>query len=139
MSASIDAEKFAANLRAEMGRQGVSRVRLFSILNESSAPGFGPGTLGYLAQIVDGHTTPTPDEIEAIASALGCSVERLTVSREELEAESARLRAGLDAILDHVGRTPPRGGGADVLTTERLGWQREIRGLAKKALKDAAQ
>lgn len=42
----------------------------------------------YLAcEMLDECRPPTPAEITAIAAALGCPVERLTVSREELERQ----------------------------------------------------
>lgn len=49
----------------------------------------------------DGPTSlPTPEELTALATALGCPVERLTVSREELEAELERLRAWRSSMID---------------------------------------
>lgn len=48
-----------------------------------------------MSALYHGKRPPTPEEIAAIATALGCPVERLTVSREELEEERDSLWAHL--------------------------------------------
>jgi hypothetical protein len=50
-------------------------------------------------------------------------------------AKALRLQKGLEAILDHVGRTAPRGGGASCDTSQALATEATVRRLAKKALK----
>lgn len=65
-------ETFAANLRAEMGRQN-----------------FHPEWLVERGAV---NREPTPDEIDAIVLCLGVPESRLLVGREELEKEVADLK-----------------------------------------------
>lgn len=52
-------------------------------------------------------------------------------------ATALRLRRGLEAILDAVGRAAPRGGGASCDSTQAMTIESKVRGLAKRALKEA--
>jgi hypothetical protein len=87
---------FAENLRAEMGRQNLEFYDLCrkvsaSILRSAAILTKVDKALldeegGRLVRLVTGGISPPlPAEITALATALGCPVERLTVSREELE------------------------------------------------------
>lgn len=81
-----DAKAFGENLRAEAGRLRFSFEKVAELLSY-------PHDM-FIARIWGGYQLPEPDQVAAIASALGCSVERLTVSRDLLEAQ-LRLAAGL--------------------------------------------
>jgi hypothetical protein len=90
----MTAETFAANLRAEMGRQRRDVGLFLQLLGEV----YGwPHPWVPLA----GNYLPTPAEINALATALGCPVERLTVSREELEV---KLESAFLEIAERRGR-----------------------------------
>lgn len=71
---------FAANLRAEMGRRGLA---------------WDDWQAGEECQLLwrwsrtEPKSPPTPSEVAALATALGCPVERLTISREDLEEQVA--------------------------------------------------
>lgn len=106
--AAMTAADFAANLRAEMGRQGIEFSGLMLRL-DAAFRGEEPVPIGFnrafdlvycgveywATPIQSRHASPTTAEISAIATALGCPVERLTVSREELEAVVNALELNL--------------------------------------------
>lgn len=86
---------FSANLRAEMARQGLAQYE--NVLTDvlSSRLHLDPERLWDIFCATSEDPIPTPDEITAIANALGVPESRLTVSREDLEAEVERLRASV--------------------------------------------
>jgi hypothetical protein len=97
----IDAKAFAANLRAEMGRMGYKPTlqRLCDLWFEAFPKSDQVYHQNWLARIIDGQDAPSNivPEVEALANALGCPIERLTVSREELEAALVTTRDHFDA------------------------------------------
>lgn len=107
----INPATFAANLRAEMGRQN-----------------FHPQWLVERGAV---NREPTPDEIDAIVLCLGCPESRLLVSREELEAlhEIAKIRASFARqIVRSVLRAEARG----------YGWENTAN-LCRSYLEDVAR
>jgi hypothetical protein len=92
-------DSFAANLRSEMGRQGVGLQELLRRLSGSRGDSDNPVPLGFnrayllcTCNPTNLLSGPTPAEITALATALECSEERLTVSREQLEEREAACR-----------------------------------------------
>lgn len=88
---------FAANLRAEMGRQGwCGPGHAFRV--------FPKELRAYGEDFWFSRLLPDPDQLADIATALGCPVERLTVSREELEAELAFRKVEVSDLTAEVER-----------------------------------
>lgn len=96
---------FADNLQAELMRQGLHPLQ-----------GIGHSGWGKFLRSVDlpahrvsdlvqspfSSADPTPEEVAAIAAALGCPVERLTVSRQQLEARIADLETVIRTAQDLI-------------------------------------
>ena len=110
----MSAETFAQNLKSALigkwliGREEPRRNPLIvgmevRVRSNPHPAGCWPVDLDHrrIGELISGECKPpTPAEITAIAAALGCPVERLTVSREELEAELERLRAWRSSMID---------------------------------------
>lgn len=98
---------FSDNLRAEMARKGMSVGTLQHILFKAGSPvvahrlqRFRRPVASYMPETSAPESVhPTPAEVTAIAAALEVPESRLTVSREELEAEVERLRSLLNRDL----------------------------------------
>lgn len=102
----MTAADFAANLRAEMGRrelwgdyQDLCRLwpsgglRCYELWHGKRLPGCSPE--GQVAP-------PTEAEISDLATALNCPVERLTVSREELERRLEEADELANDLVEHL-------------------------------------
>jgi transcriptional regulator with XRE-family HTH domain len=90
----MTAETFAQNLRAEMGRLFKSHCDLYTALPTGLKRSSG--------DFINGRRLPTPAAIIALATALGCPVERLTVSREELERRWLRASQSLYRVREYA-------------------------------------
>lgn len=119
----MTAADFSANLRAEMARQGVDLQELLRRMSDAQGDSEKPIPVGFnraylLCTCNPEHllADPTPAEITAIATALGCPEERLTVSREELERRCEEYeespcrrpscRVSIRTLSDEVDRIP---------------------------------
>lgn len=104
---------FAANLRAEMYRRGIGsedlicRLRTIAIA-EAHAEGREGGDLSWCDALVhraigrDEGPALVKEDIIDLATALNCPVERLTVSREELERRLKDAEILSDDLVSHL-------------------------------------
>jgi hypothetical protein len=101
----MTSEKFGANLRSIIASAG-----LWWPKGDSSSKDF-PHRVWYLQSGIDmswnffnalyrGMIDPTPEDVETLAAALKCPVERLTVSREDIENELLSCKE----LLRHSGQ-----------------------------------
>ena len=116
---------FSDNLRTELGRirpgtNAVCNYTAFTdrciaeLLQRANVPGspfaYKDGEQHYkrwnrIAALAEREAKPYPSEITAIANALGVSESRLTVSREELEAEVRRLDPASEVLTENLPMT----------------------------------
>lgn len=101
----MTAADFAASLRAEMARQGIILEDLWEkthSLKTHSLVVDGLYRLQWLKKVAKAEVLPSPHQITDLATALGCPVERLTVSREELERRLAAADELANDLVEHL-------------------------------------
>lgn len=100
MSSAIDPAQFAANLRAEMASRRIGSPWIAARLTSDRDTLVKVSLTAWRVEcLAEGMERPTPAEVSALATALGCTESRLTVSREEVEGELERLRLREHALI----------------------------------------